>query len=268
MNRWLVGLVCILAVMNARATDIKREMEYADEIIKTLTVGQSIQLGAGGHQFLGIYTETEQVAHDGVAIILHDKGGHPDQKPLIHALRTELPKHKWATLTLQMPLREPGIGSAEYYALFPEVVPRIRAAIDYLAQAEAGNLVLIGYGLGSLMALYTQNELPNQFKAVAAIGLPVPETDSPMVRTLKFIERTKIPLLDIYGELDAPAVTGSALKRRLAAKENEAYRQMKINDEGHLYLHDEGLMVKRVYSWLRRVAAQFQQQQNAMERNR
>lgn len=258
MIRWQVGLVCILTVINARATDIKREMEYADEIIKTLTVGQSVRLEAGSHQFLGIYTETEQVAHEGTAIILHDRGGHPDQKPLIHALRTELPKHRWATLALQMPLREAGIGSEEYYALFSEVVPRIRAAIDYLVQAESGNIVLVGYGLGGLMALYAQNELPSRFKAVAAISLPVPDTGHPSAQTLEFIERATIPLLDIYGGLDIPEVAGSALKRRLAAKDNEAYRQIKINDEGRLYRHDEGLMVKRVYSWLRRVSAQFQ----------
>jgi hypothetical protein len=36
----------------------------------------------------------------------------------------------------------------------------------------------------------------------------------------------------------------------LAAKENMGYRQVKINDEGHAYLHDEGLLVKRIYSWL------------------
>ena len=253
MNRWLAGFFCTLFFMNVRATDIQRELEYADEIAKTVSVDQIVWLEADKHRFLGIYTEAEQAIHEGTAIILHDRGGYPDQKSLVYALRTELPQHQWATLALQMPLREPGAGNEAYYALFSEVVPRIRAAIDYLTQAEAGKVVLVGYGLGGLMALYAQDQLPNQFQAVVVISLPVPEIADPSLQTLKLIERTSISLLDIYGEFDLPEVTDSAVKRRLAAKENQGYRQIEINAEDHLYRHDEGLVVKRVYSWLRRV---------------
>lgn len=268
MNRWLAGLVCILAVTNAQATDGKRELEYAEEITKTLTVGQIVRLVSDQRRFLGIYTETERNVHEGAAIILHDKGGHPDQKPLVHELRTRLPRHKWATLSLQMPLRELGAGNEAYYALFPEIVPRIRAAIDYLTQAGTAEIVLVGHGLGGLMALYAEHQFPARFKAVVAIGLPVPNTQNTSAQTLEFIQRLKIPLLDIYGELDTSEVTGSALQRRLAGKENPFYRQIRITDEGRLYLHDEGLIVKRVYSWLRRVAEPFQRQKDSEEKDR
>ncbi|MGR9116077.1 MAG: DUF3530 family protein [Gammaproteobacteria bacterium] len=264
-NIMLYAVGCLLVAVNTWATDIKRELEYSDQILKTLGIGQIVWLQAGSHQFLGIYTETEQTVHAGAAIILHDRGGQPDQKPLIHALRTELPKHQWATLSLQLPVREPGAGNEAYYELFPEVVLRIQAAIDYLKKSDIDNIVLVGYGLGGLMALYAESQLANPFKAVTAVSLPVPETEKPMAQTLVFIERIEIPLLDIYGGLDIPEVTDTALKRRMAAKENQGYRQVKLNEVGYLFQHDEGLVVKRVYSWLRRVMAQLELQQEGRE---
>lgn len=253
MKRFLFGFWCVLGMMPVQASDSKRELEYADEIARTLMAGQIVRLDSDGNPFLAIYTETDRIDHDGAAIIFHDRGGHPDQKPLIHALRTELAKHQWATLSLQMPLREPGVSSEDYYALFPEIVPRVKAAIDYLAPVYGGDIALIGYGLGGQMALYAQDRLPGQFKAVVAISLPVPQTDDPAAQTLELLDKIQRPVLDIYGGLDTPEVTDSALKRRLAARENAAFRQIKINDEGHQFRHDEGLLVKRIYSWLRRV---------------
>jgi hypothetical protein len=63
-------------------------------------------------------------------------------------------------------------------------------------------------------------------------------------------------MLDIYGALDVPDVTKTVRERRLAAKDNTGYRQIKISDEGHAYLHDDGLLVKRIYSWLEASAGQ------------
>jgi pimeloyl-ACP methyl ester carboxylesterase len=244
----LLGNICL-------AGNEKREAEFAERINKTLTMGKAVWLDAEGKKFLGLYTETEKVFGHGVAIILHDMDGHPDQQRLIYDLRTLLPEHHWATLSLQMPLREAGAEKEDYYALFPEAAARIRAGIDYVKGNGAGNVVLVGYGLGGLMGLYALTEKTADIKALVAVSLPVPASENKAAQTLEFIKRVKIPLLDIYGALDVPDVTESARERRLAAKDNTAYRQIKINDEGHAYLHDEGLLVKRVYSWLGSVAA-------------
>ncbi|MGZ8192658.1 MAG: DUF3530 family protein [Methylobacter sp.] len=232
------------------ASDEKREAEFADDIRKTLVIGRMVQLESEGKKFLGLYTETEKTAPKGVVIILHDLGGHPDQQQLIYALRVFLPEHDWATLALQMPLREIGADKNEYYALFPEALARIQAGINYAKESGAENIVLIGYGLGGLMAVYTQSEQAADIKALVTISLPVPDADVKTAQTLEFIKRIKIPMLDIYGALDIADVVESARDRRLAAKENPGYRQIIINDEGHRYLHDEGLVVKRIYSWL------------------
>lgn len=239
----LLGGIC-------QASDQKREAEFADSISKTLSIGKAVWLESEGKKFLGLYTETEKVDGKGAAIILHDLGGHPDQQQLIYGLRVILPEHNWTTLALQMPVREIGAGQSDYYALFPEAAARIQAAISYAKSNGAKNIVLIGYGLGGLMGLYALSEQAEGISALVTISLPVPSTESKAAQTLEFIKKVKIPMLDIYAALDIADVTESTRDKRLAAKENTRYRQIKIDDEGHAYLHDEGLLLKRVYSWL------------------
>lgn len=241
--------LCAGIAVNVQASDVKREADFADSINKTLAMGKMVWLEAEGRKFLGLYTETEKTTSKGAVIILHDMGGHPDQQ-LIHRLRTFLPEHNWATLSLQMPLREIGANEYEYYALFQEAQARIQVGIKYAKDNGAESVVVAGYGLGGLMGAYALSEQMAEVKALVAISLPVPETDIKAAQTLELIKKIKIPMLDIYGALDVPDVTESARDRRLAAKENTAYRQMKINDEDHAYQHDEGLIIKRIYSWL------------------
>jgi esterase/lipase len=253
MKHWIgVCLCCLLQLSGNRclASDEKREADFAETINKTLAIGKTVWLEASGKKFLGLYTQTEKVASKGTVIILHDMGGHPNQQQLIYGLRVFLPEHDWATLALQMPLREAGVGVDDYYNLFPEAADRIKAGISYAKNNGAENIVIVGYGLGGLMGVYTQSEQAADIKALITISLSVPKTDNKAAQTLEFIKKIKIPMLDIYGALDLSDVTESARDRRLAAKENTAYRQIKIDDENHAFLHDEGLLVKRIYSWL------------------
>ncbi len=232
------------------ASDEKREAEFAEGINKTLALGKAVWLEAEGKKFLGLYTQTEKAPDKGTAIILHDLGGHPNQKQLVYDLRAFLPEHGWTTLSLQMPLRETGTGQDEYYALFPEAAARIKAGINYAKENGATTVVVVGYGLGGLMATYATSGQAADINALVAISLAVPTTENKAAQTLELIKKIQLPLLDIYGALDVSDVTESARDRRLAAKENSHFRQIKINDEGHAYQHDEGLLVKRIYSWL------------------
>ncbi len=250
--RLTVFALCLVHLLGdtCLASDEKREAEFAEGINKTLSMGKAVWLESEGKKFLGLYTETEKTDSKGAVIILHDMGGHPNQQQLIYGLRVFLPEHNWTTLSLQMPLREAGVEKEEYYALFPEAAARIQAGINYAKSNDAENIVVVGYGLGGLMGVYALSEQAADIKALVTISLPVPSTANQAAQTLELFKKIKIPILDIYGALDLPDVTESARDRRLAAKENTGYRQIKIDDEGHAYLHDEGLLVKRIYSWL------------------
>lgn len=243
----------LLLPVNSLATDIEREAEYARFVGEQLESGEVIRIDAENKKFLAIYTETPQPDNTNAAILLHDKDGYPDQKPLIHSLRTTLPHHQWATLSVQVPVREKGAHNNDYISLFPELISRLKAANEYLKDKKIENIVLIGHGLGALMALYGETKLKDQFKAIVAISLPVmDETIQLEYQTVELLKKIEIPVLDIYGGLDRPEIIITANKRRLAAKENKGYRQDRLEFEKTHSPDDEKLIVKRAYSWLRR----------------
>jgi triacylglycerol esterase/lipase EstA (alpha/beta hydrolase family) len=244
-------LYCFCFACIALASDEQRENKYATEIKKNLQLGSAIYLNSDNGEFLALYTETETIKNKGTVILLHDQGQHPDQKNLIHDLRTILPKHNWATLSLQMPLWEFGAKTEDYYALIPKAMQRIQTSIEYLQKSNIKNIVLVGYGIGSLMALYFINETrTTAVKALVTISLPVPETDIQAAQTLIFLKNVNAPLLDIYGAKDIQSVSNSARKKRIAARENLNFRQVKVNQVGRSFQNHEDLLIKRVYSWL------------------
>ncbi len=232
------------------ASNSKREQEYADIIKNTLKIGEVVWLKAQGRKFLTIYTETMQKNNLGTVIILHDRSGYPDQQYLVHDLRTVLPQHNWATLSVQMPVREAGVDESEYFALFKEANARIDAAVSYLQQAEVKNIILIGYGLGAMMGVYAASENSVALNGIVAISLAVPETQHKQVQIIPFINKIQRPLLDIYAEYDLPEVVVSARKRKLTGKQNVDFRQVKISGADHSFQHNHDLIVKRIYSWL------------------
>jgi pimeloyl-ACP methyl ester carboxylesterase len=236
------------------ASDEKRETEFAADIQKTLNVGQTVWLETDGKKFLSLFTDTAKNPRSGIIILLHDVGGHPNQQTIIKNLRTFFPEHHWATLSIQMPVREASAPVQDYYTLFPEAKTRLIAALDFAKKEKAENIVVIGYGLGSLMASYALADIKNEnVKALVTISLPVPETSETSAQTLSLISKITLPMLDIYGALDMPNVVNSVRERQVAGKINTDYRQVKLDNEGHLYLHDDGLLVKRIYSWIDKV---------------
>ncbi|MEQ1529834.1 MAG: DUF3530 family protein, partial [Methylococcales bacterium] len=228
-------LLALLCVHNTQAGDQKREAEFAQLLMQSTLIGKPLQLEADGKKFLNLYTETEKSKSQGTVILLHDIGGHPNQNPVIAGLRTYLPEHNWTTLSLQMPVREVGSEQAEYYPLFTEALARIQAGVKYAKDKGSATIVLTGYGLGALMAAYAQSEQGADIAGLIAISLPVPKTSAKTAQTLEFIKKIKTPMLDIYGAFDGAEVRETARDRRLAGKDNVAYRQIMINDESHTY---------------------------------
>ncbi|HCT99430.1 MAG TPA: hypothetical protein DF614_05025, partial [Methylococcaceae bacterium] len=243
--------LCLCSALPSIASDEKREADFAGDIQKTLKVGNVVWLQSAEKKFLSLYTDTPTTDRQGFIILLHDIGGNPDQELVIKKLRHFLPNHHWASLSVQMPLRESGASMGDYYDLFPEAKQRIMAAIKFAKSERAEKVVIVGYGLGALMATYSLADKSIDVNGVVLISLPVTENIDP----LPFITKFNLPTLDIYAELDIPDVVRSARDRQVAGKKNVTYRQVKLENEGHQFLHDDDLLVKRVYSWIDRVIA-------------
>ncbi len=254
MLKILVLIIICCQVTISRASNELRELDYAKEIKDSLSVGKITWLKVKEKGFLALYTETEDEESIGTAILLHSKNAHPDQKKIINPLRTYLPKHKWATLSIQMPVLNVGATEDDYYLLFDDANARIQAAVNYLTSAKIKNIVLIGYGLGGMMATYYLNETAEKtdIKALVTISLAIPETDRKQVQILGFIAAIKQPFLDIFAEFDASEITKKARQKRVAGKANPAYRQFKVKGEAHLFQHNDELVIKRIYSWINR----------------
>lgn len=246
-----------LLTVSAHASDHLREQEYAESLQSNPLIGKAVWLPGNGRDFFSLYTESEKTDNAHAVIILHDIGEHPDQKPLIHALRTFLPQHNWTTLALQMPLREADAVESDYYPLFDEARTRIAAAVEYLQKNGAKHIAVVGYGLGALMATYAISEKPENIAAAVAISLPMPETADPRAQSPTAIKNIALPFLDIYAEFDLPAVANTARQRRMAGKDNPVFRQVRMDGENHAYQQDHERLVKRVYSWL---SSTFQQE--------
>lgn len=248
MIRVLVWLMLWSIAVTAPASDSRREQDYALDIQRQQPGGEVVWLTAANQSFLALYTEAEKTDNSEVAIILHDQGGHPDAMPFVHRLRMTLPLHNWASLALQMPIRENGASEADYYSLFDEASARIDAAIEYLLTHGAKRIVIVGYGMGSLMAAHRLAGKPNDVMAFVAISMPLLNDAA---TSLDLIKKVQMPFLDVYAEFDPSTVTGSVRQRRMAGKDNPVYRQIRMDGEDHGYQQDYDLLVKRVYSWLK-----------------
>lgn len=237
--------------LNSVASDEKREAEMAADVQKTLNLGHAIWLEADKKKFLGLLTDTAKNPRSGMVILLHDTGGHPNQQAVIKNLRAFFPQHHWATLSIQLPVHEASASVQDYYSLFPDAKNRLASAIEFAKNEKVEQIAVVGYGLGGLMATYALSETKNEnVAALVTISLPVPETTENTAQTLQFIPKITQPMLDIFGEQDMPDVVRSARDRAVSGKKNPHYRQVQIDHEGHFFLHDDDVLVKRIYSWL------------------
>jgi hypothetical protein len=247
-----IGFIILLAVQvwPVTASDNKREQDYAAMLEQQPLLGKIVWFETAGQRVLGLYTEAEKTDNTNAVIILHDMGAYPDQKLVVFELRTQLPLHNWTSLALQMPLRETSASEEDYYSLFPEAEARIANAVDYLHTHGVKNIVLVGYGLGALMATYTVSKKPSAFAGLITISLPVPAATASEVQAENFIKTISLPFLDLYAEFDLPTVLDTVRLRRMAGKDNPVFWQQQLDNENHTYQQDHERLVKRVYSWL------------------
>ncbi len=248
-----VAVLLLLATL-ANGSDLAKEKRWQEQIADGLIDGEPCPLKAGDTGFFGIYTEASDGPTGRAVILLHGMGAHPDWPEVVHPLRTGLPEHGWATLSIQLPVLANDAPLGDYAPLFDEASPRIAAAVDYLRKHDNKTLVLVGHSLGAAMAArYLAGEDAPPVDGFVAIGLNVITLDDRM-NGAKALEKIDIPVLDLYGSRDLDGVLASAGQRARAARKagNDAYRQQRIEGADHFFLGMQDTLVRTVYGWLRR----------------
>jgi pimeloyl-ACP methyl ester carboxylesterase len=181
---------------------------------------------------------------------MHGTGIHPDWQQVVQPLRVGLTEHNWNTLSIQMPILANEAEYLDYAPLYDEVAPRIDAAVKYLKDHGAKEIVLIGHSQGAAMTAYYLSSGEHNVKGFVAIGMAAFAKD-PRMNSIMSLEKITVPVLDLYGSDDLDNVLASVKSRAAAAKKagNKNYTQIKINGN-HFFDGNEEALVETVAEWL------------------
>ena len=230
------------------ASDFEKEKRWADQVIEALFDGEAVYLSTDTHDFLTLYTRSASDSNSAV-ILMHGTGVHPDWDTVINPLRVGLAEQSYTTLSIQMPVLANEAPQDDYIALFPEVLPRVNASIDFLKAKGFKKIYLIGHSLGASMGSYYLRMSGNTVEGFIAIGLPSGIKDSPM-DNLKNLTAITLPVLDLYGTEDLELVINSAALRVESSSINPSYSQIKVQGADHFFDGEENQLLETVLNWL------------------
>jgi hypothetical protein len=251
----LILLASMALISEAFASDLAREKRMANEIIEAILDGETVWLNAGPVRFLGIDTQAQEPAKGNV-IILHGRGYHPDWTEVVNPLRVGLAEQGWNTLSLQMPVLEKGAKYFDYVPIFEEALPRINAGIEYIREHNDLPIVLIAHSCGAHMAMEWVRKFGDEI-IDAYVGIGMGATDYGQLMLEPFpLDGMKVPVLDVYGAGEFPAVIRMAPERLAMMHKagNPLSEQIVVPDADH-YFHDRGAPLLEVVSdWLGKLA--------------
>ena len=190
------------------------------------------------------------------AIILHGRGFHPDWQDTVNPLRVGLAEAGWNTLSVQMPVLEKDAKYYDYVPLFAEALPRIEAAIEYVRAQGNERVALIAHSCGSHMAMAWVDAEPEvrasqNIDAFVGIGMGATDYKQYMKKPLPF-EKLTVPVLDVYGENDYPAILKKAPERisRIKSAGNAKSAQVTIPHSNHYHTEKGQELTSAISQWL------------------
>jgi len=249
-SRFWLSLLLALQTVSLLASDFDKEQRWSDQIIDSILDGDPVWLIADGHQFLSIFTPADNDSRDNALIVMHGIGVHPNWDQVIRPIRVEMTTRGWNTLSIQMPVLTNDAVPEDYAKLFPEVTPRIDAALQHLVSYGSRKIVLLAHSMGSSMsAYYLARNSQQVIKGFVAIGMPGTAEFSNLTR----LESVKVPVLDLFGSDDLPIVLDNRLKKAMAAQSggNLKFQQQEIEGANHFFDDKNDELVDAVNDWLK-----------------
>lgn len=243
MKQWLCMLALFLACVSGTgfAADYGREQKWADEVVPGIVIGDPVRIKqTNGHEFLGIFTPATQAKT--AVILVHGTGVHPDWG-LIGVLRGALPDEGYTTLSIQMPVLSSEARPEAYQSTFPEAADRLKQAVAYLKAKGYARIVVLSHSMGSAMSYGYLSDKPDpSVIAWISLGMSVD----------KDLSKIRIPMLDMHGDHDLPAVMTSAEKRKQYVGKLPGFEQKTLVGADHFYTGMDQPMVDAVEDYLRR----------------
>ena len=240
MRRIALFVPLFAAAFAALAQDYAREERWKSEVLASLMVGEALQIAPpSGRSFLGLHTagKPEKPA----IVLVHGRGVHPDHG-VIGTLRASLSDRGFTVLSIQMPVLAGEPEGEAYRALFPEASSRIAAAAEWLGARGHKRLVLASHSFGSWMAQHhLEATKAPRFAAWITMGRGGP------------LQPLPLPVLDVYGESDYPAVIESAAARRAAIERARGSRQQVVAGADHFYAGKEAELARLLADFIERL---------------
>ena len=246
----LLTLMLLIGQAVASEPDFAREARLADEIVDVILDGDPEWLQADGREFLGIYTEADD-SRAGV-LILHGRGFHPDWADTVNPLRVGLVEHGYSTLSLQMPVLEKDAKYYDYIPIFHHAHARIEAGIKFLRDNGHEKVVLLAHSCGAHMAMdWIGAKNDKSIDAYVGLGMGATDFRQPMHQTFP-LDRMHVPILDLYGADEFPAVIRLAPSRKqmIEGAGNPKSRQLVLPDANHYFTDQGEPLVAAVADWL------------------
>lgn len=248
MLRITPALLLALVSLSAPAQDYAREARWKSEVLVNLVVGDAVEVQVpGGRAFLGLYAAGEPAKP--AVLVVHGIGVHPDHG-VIGILRGALADMGFSTLSIQMPVLAADAKPEDYHPeLFPEASARIAAGHAWLGARGHRTVVLVSHSLGSWMSQYhlasgnpaSRPGAPGRFAGWVSMGRS---------GTLGDLAKIGVPVLDVYGEKDLPAVLASAPARREALQRLPGSRQRVIAGADHFYTGQEDKLAAAIRAFI------------------
>lgn len=248
----LLGWLCAAATQAMAAADLERETRIAAEISDSIIEGEPLHLEADGREFLAIFTPSEDTDSRDAVLILHGRGLHPDWQDVVYPLRTELPQQGWHSLSIQLPVLGKEAKYYDYVEIFPEALPRIDAAIAHLRAQGVERIVMIAHSCGVHMGMaWIEAHGDGELAGFVGIGMGATDYQQPM-RAPFPLENLHVPVLDVFGSEDYPAVQRMAPQRleamRAAGHPHSAQRR--VDGANHDFHGAAAPLLSAVGEWL------------------
>jgi len=248
----ILAAFLLIPVLPSHGSDRDREDRLVEEMEANLFDGDVISLMPGGDAFAAIEMASQTDATRGAVILLHGRGLHADWPENIGPLRVGLSEAGWHTLSLQMPVLEKSAKYFDYLPVLPEALPRIDAALAHLAAENISPVVLLAHSCGAHMAmLWTEQHADQGIDAFIGIGMGATDHKQPMRHPFPFAS-LKVPVLDLYGELDYPAVHRMASERLQLMNQggNPLSKQVMSAGVDHDFTGNSDQLIEEVSVWL------------------
>ena len=245
------GSLLLLALgANAGEPDYAREQRLASEIVDVILDGDPEWLEAGGREFLGIYTEADDSR--AAVVIVPGRGFHPDWADTVNPLRVGLVEHGYSTLSLQMPVLHKAAKYYDYIPVFHHAHARIEAGIRFVRDRGHEKVVLLAHSCGAHMAMdWVRTKRDIDIDAFVGLGMGATDYRQPMHQPFP-LDWMQVPVLDLYGENEYPAVIRLAPQRKAMIEKagHPRSRQQVLPGADHYFTDQGGPLVSAVADWL------------------